>query len=89
VTANAANATAAATPYSDPPAQVGTVRSYNAEKGYGFLTPDAEGAQDVFVHVTAIAGRQPLAIGAKVTFRVGEDRDHRPCAVDVALLPGG
>lgn len=66
----------------------GTVRSYNGEKGYGFIRrEDHEGERDIFVHVTGIIGRQPLTVGQRVTYRIGADRERRPCAVDVAPLP--
>jgi CspA family cold shock protein len=52
----------------------GTVKWYNATKGYGFITPD-EGGQDVFVHVSAVekAGFSSLAEGQKVQFDLQED----------------
>ena len=50
----------------------GTVKWFNAEKGYGFITVD-EGGQDVFVHYSAIdmAGYKSLEEGQVVTFEVG------------------
>jgi cold shock protein len=53
----------------------GTVKFYNAQKGYGFIAPD-EGGNDVFVHASALerAGIHSLNEGEKVSFEAGEDR---------------
>ena len=50
----------------------GTVKWFNAEKGYGFITVDG-GDQDVFVHYSAIdmSGYKVLEEGQKVAFEVG------------------
>ena len=47
----------------------GTVKWFNASKGYGFLTPE-DGSSDVFVHFSAIegSGYRELAEGQKVEF---------------------
>ena len=48
----------------------GTVKWFNATKGYGFIQPDGGGAKDVFVHVSAVerAGMDGLPEGAKITY---------------------
>ncbi|HRR36246.1 MAG TPA: cold-shock protein [Clostridia bacterium] len=52
----------------------GTVKWFNSEKGYGFISND-EGGDDVFVHFSAINidGYKALKEGQKVTFDVEED----------------
>ena len=52
----------------------GTVKWFNSEKGYGFISND-EGGDDVFVHFSAINidGYKTLKEGQKVTFDVEED----------------
>ena len=64
----------------------GTVKFYNATKGFGFITPDT-GGKDAFVHVSAIerAGLSTLADGQKVTYDLESGRDGRESAVNIAL----
>ncbi len=50
----------------------GTVKFFNQDKGFGFITPD-NGGQDVFVHVSAVQGA-PLKDGTKVSYDIGQDR---------------
>ena len=52
----------------------GTVKWFNAEKGYGFITNDASG-EDVFVHYSSIVseGYKSLNEGQKVTFEMESD----------------
>jgi CspA family cold shock protein len=53
----------------------GTVKFFNAQKGYGFIQPD-DGSKDVFVHISAVerAGMGSLNEGQKVSFDVVADR---------------
>jgi CspA family cold shock protein len=53
----------------------GSVKWFNASKGFGFIQPD-DGGKDVFVHITAVqaAGLQGLDDGQKVTFEVVREK---------------
>jgi CspA family cold shock protein len=59
----------------------GTVKWFNAEKGFGFIQPD-QGGQDVFVHISAVerAGLSTLKDGAKVSYELETDRRGRTSA---------
>lgn len=50
---------------------VGTVKWFNAQKGYGFIQPD-DGSKDVFVHISAVerSGLGQLNEGQKVSYEV-------------------
>jgi CspA family cold shock protein len=53
----------------------GTVKWFNAQKGYGFIQPEG-GGKDVFVHISAVerAGLRELREGQRVSFEVVVDR---------------
>jgi CspA family cold shock protein len=62
----------------------GTVKWFNEEKRFGFITPD-EGGQDLFVHQTGLAdGARSLSDGAKVEFEA-EQGPKGPKAVNVKV----
>ena len=53
----------------------GTVKWYNARKGYGFITPD-DNSDDVFVHATSLkeCGLKKLYTGSEITYETDEDK---------------
>jgi cold shock protein len=53
----------------------GTVKWFNDEKGYGFISPD-EGSEDLFVRYSGVAGSgfKTLEEGAKVTYEAAQGR---------------
>jgi len=66
----------------------GTVKWFNNEKGYGFITPD-EGGKDLFVHFSNIAGDgfKSLNEGAKVEYEQREGQKG-PEAINVSPIGG-
>lgn len=64
----------------------GTVKWFNATKGFGFIAPES-GGKDVFVHISAVerSGLTGLADNQKVTFDLETGRDGRESAVNISL----
>ena len=62
----------------------GTVKWFNATKGFGFIQPD-DGSKDVFVHISAVerAGLRSLMEGQKVSFNIEHGREGKSSAVDL------
>ena len=65
----------------------GTVKWFNATKGFGFIEPD-DGGKDVFVHISAVerSGLTGLNDGQKLTFDLEAGRDGRQSAANLALV---
>jgi cold shock protein len=63
---------------------IGTVKWFNAQKGYGFIQPEG-GQKDVFVHISAVerAGLIDLREGQRVSFDLERDRQGRTSAVNL------
>ncbi len=64
----------------------GTVKWFNATKGYGFIEPE-EGGKDAFVHISALenAGIASLNDGQKVSYDLVAGRDGKEAAENIQL----
>ena len=64
----------------------GTVKWFNEQKGFGFITPE-DGSKDVFVHHSAITGQgsRSLTEGQSVEFEIGEGQKG-PAAKNVRIV---
>jgi CspA family cold shock protein len=61
----------------------GTVKWFNAQKGFGFIQPD-DGSRDVFVHIRAVerAGMYELREGQKLSYEIVQDRRSGKSSAD-------
>jgi CspA family cold shock protein len=61
----------------------GTVKWFNAQKGYGFIQPD-DGGKDVFVHISAVerAGMSNLNEGQKLSYELTQDKRSGKTSAD-------
>ena len=62
----------------------GTVKWFNATKGYGFIQPD-DGSQDVFVHISAVerAGMSTLNKEQRISYELETDQRGKTSAVNL------
>jgi CspA family cold shock protein len=65
----------------------GTVKFFNATKGFGFVAPD-DGSKDVFVHISAVqgSGLATLTENQKISFDTEQGKDGRVSAVNLKPL---
>ena len=66
-------------------AKTGTVKFFNADKGYGFIQPD-DGSNDSFVHITAVqaAGMQSLDKDQRLNNEVEQGRNGKESAINLS-----
>lgn len=61
----------------------GTIKNFNAERGFGFIMPIA-GGEDVFFHISALTDQDEPRVGDRVDYDVGTDSETgRSRAVEV------
>ncbi len=65
----------------------GTVKWFNAQKGYGFIQPD-DGQKDVFVHISAVerSGLGQLNEGQKVSFDLERGQQGKMSAINLKAV---
>jgi CspA family cold shock protein len=67
--------------------QTGTVKWFNATKGYGFIAPDQGGA-DAFVHISAVerAGLTTLTEGQRLSYELQTGRNGKAAAANLRVV---
>ncbi len=65
----------------------GTVKWFNAAKGYGFIDPE-DGSKDVFVHISAVerAGLNSLSEGQKVSYELQPGQQGKSSAENLSVI---
>lgn len=65
----------------------GTVKFFNLDKGYGFISPDS-GGQDAFVHITAVerAGMNSLSQNQRIAYDLEPDKRGKTAAVNLQSI---
>src|SRR5438045_8718629 len=68
------------------PMPTGTVKWFNAQKGYGFIQPE-DGTKDVFVHISAVerAGLGSLHEGQRISYQLERGQQGKTSAVDLQV----
>ena len=64
---------------------IGTVKFFNADKGYGFIQPE-DGGKDAFVHISAVerAGMRTLERDQRVSYELEQDQRGKTSAVNLS-----
>jgi len=65
----------------------GTVKWFNASRGYGFITPE-DGSKDSFVHISAVerAGLNSLSEGQKVSYELQAGQNGKTSAENLSIV---
>ncbi|MHA3791363.1 cold-shock protein [Sphingomonas sp. YL-JM2C] len=66
---------------------IGTVKFFNADKGYGFIAPE-DGGDDSFVHISAVerAGMATLNKDQRISYEIETDRRGKSSAVNLQAV---
>ncbi|MGE4322569.1 MAG: cold-shock protein [Sphingobium sp.] len=66
---------------------IGTVKFFNADKGYGFIAPE-DGGNDSFVHISAVerAGMATLQKEQRLSYEIETDRRGKQSAVNLEVV---